>query len=556
MQSETTDSAVNTADAPTQVAPAQTSSPSRACSATTAAVYAELSDKLLPRWLRTLGRAPWLRDCVPTGIGKSPSDSALFDEQTTTLAIALVAERDPNREHAAYIRELIRASLIHWQLSLRSDGRPIRRPGPNALHGAVADSVVRLLGETIGFQTPTLLTDIERHMNWLSEHEHQDAWPEAATISALSQGALLVRSPALLATARRRLGRLLARQDEDGWFPERGGFNSGRMSLTLDALARLYRDNDWRELRTPLHRALRLVSHLTAPDPNPDVRGSFLPSPHGVELLAAEFPEAATLAILCRRWCHQRLSDGLDDYDDRTVAFLGVGLGLAAVHATNQLTDREPPAHRQHGRTRFEGAGVSVFSNHCYHAVVNERKGGALHVTWRNGAASLDDEGIVVIHPHAMRTSAHNDPRNRASADESSVTCSGVLRRPAHHRRRSGRWLRRLIRAIGRAVRPESRSTSGYDKAIRSTDRHSLTHDRFMREITFGDDWIRIKDTVHCRFPCDAVICQAPTDDLARPPGLIGPSVQATHPPIFTHGGRHVEITRVYRNGVLSTGGG
>ena len=86
---------------------------------------------------------------------------------------------------------------------------------------------------------------------------------------------------------------------------------------------------------------------------------------------------------------------------------------------------------------------------------------------------------------------------------------------------------------------------------MRIPDTNSLTHDRYVREITFGDDWIRIRDRIHCRFPCEAVICQSPSHQADGPLGSAGPSSGAGRPPIFTAGGKHVEITRVYRDGAL-----
>ncbi len=77
-----------------------------------------------------------------------------------------------------------------------------------------------------------------------------------------------------------------------------------------------------------------------------------------------------------------------------------------------------------------------------------------------------------------------------------------------------------------------------------------LTRDQYDRQITFGDDWIRIRDRVHCRLPCETIVCQSPPPVPTRPFGD-GSVSRTTHPPIFVEGGRNVEIIRVYRNGEL-----
>ena len=249
--------------------------------------YRDAARACLPRWLRMLGPAPWLNGPGRFGQGQEGQTRAPYVRQAATLAIALTNEMDYARPDADYLRECVRASLIHWQLSLRSDGRPAHRHFRRSpLQGAVTGCVVQLLTETSGFQTDGLLADLDRHLHWLAGNPPQTPWIEAATVGALADGALLVRRRALLDTARRRLRSLLARQNEEGWFPERGGADLGRLSLTVDTLARLQRHNDWEELSDPLHRALSFLRHVVHPDGS--IGGIY--SSCGTGFLSPEFP--------------------------------------------------------------------------------------------------------------------------------------------------------------------------------------------------------------------------------------------------------------------------
>ena len=76
-------------------------------------------------------------------------------------------------------------------------------------------------------------------------------------------------------------------------------------------------------------------------------------------------------------------------------------------------------------------------------------------------------------------------------------------------------------------------------------------HDRYRREIAFGQDTIRIRDVVQCRLPCQAIICQSPPTALAVRFVDADNLAVSRRPPLFVEGGKKVEILRVYRQGVL-----
>ncbi len=530
-------------------------------------VYLHAARASLPRWLQILGPAPWFDSGRRLPSISRGCASVLYRRQSATLAIALLYELDRQQPDRDYLRECVRASLTRWQMSLRGDGRPAHRGQRHSpLHAATLWSVVQLLSETSGFQTHLLLKDIERHLNWLTRRNPHTPWIEAATIGAMTDGALLVRDAGLLKQARERLVALLARQDEEGWFPQRGGADIGGLSLTVDALARVYRQNQWGELELPLERALGFLSHFVHPDGS--VGGCYgtcetaFISPFGVELLAPTFAEAATLALICRRRCAEAAAYQLCGYDNDQCAMLGASVALAAATAEPRLREGCADPHRRCRRMRFPHAGLTIFDTDAYYAVVAGKKGGAIRVTWRNGAAGLNDPGVSVICAHAIKTSTQPDRRTREDVTDVSVTSSGILRRTEPARIGPGARLKRWIAGLGRGQSPDdvrltAALTTGGRHECRSPnerppriDYQRLTHDRYTREITLGDDWIRIRDHVHCRLPCQTILCQS------APPTRSGPfgdpiGSYTNHPPIFIDGGRSVGITRVYRNGLL-----
>ncbi len=519
-------------------------------------VYRRAADASLPRLLHILGAAPWLCDDRPVELNAYPYGNALYQQQAAALAIALCCELDRDRSDHAYLHESVRASLIHWQLSLLGDGRPARRDlRASPLHSATLAMVAQLLSETAGFGTDLLLNDFDRHVRWIARRPAQTSWLEAAAICAMADGALLVRDASLLKLARNRLAGLIERQDDEGWFPERGGADIGRLSLTVDALARVYAQNEWAELAEPLERAVGFLIHFVHPDGSAggcySSCDSWFLSPYGVELLGESNPEAAALALTCRRRCAELSPDRLFGCDDSLCAALGASICLAAVHARPRLAKPCPYPCETRGQTRFPHAGLSIYSTDAYFAVVNGKKGGAFRVNWRNGAADLDDPGVVVSHPRAERTSARHDLRTGVSILDTTVTSSGVLRRTVLQGGRRARRIRRWLGSVGSRLQSITTRPIGNEAQPRETDHKRHARDRYVRKVTFSKDRITIRDEVHTNPPCQTIVCQSPLPEGSTPFGDGAGSSRPARPPIFVEGGRVVHITRTYRDGQL-----
>ena len=519
-------------------------------------VYRAAAFACLPRLLRMLEPFPWFDKAYSRRSRGRDGDSELYRRQAATLAIGLFTELDRDLRDDQYLREQVRAALIRWQLTLRGDGRPAHRSLRRGLgHAAIVGMVVQLLTESSGFQTETLLDDVARHLEWLIRRPPQSSWLEAELICAMAEGALLVRDPSLLTRARARLHDLLARQDEEGWFPERGGADPGRLSLTLDALACAYRQNNWAELAGPLQRACRFMLHFVHPDGSYggcySSCGTGFLSPYGVELLAPEFAEAAVLATVARRRCIRFANERFPAWHDDLYAVMGPRLVLAATAAPSQLPDDVSLPHEVVGRTHFANAGLSVFVTDAYQAIVGGRQMSALHVTWRNGEPALDDPGVTVVYPRKFRTSCGRHRHDHTQVTAQAVTVQGVLENSGD---KSRRW-RRLFAGFAH----RSKWTSGGKNPVSMVrakgspppDCRRLARDWYRREIVFQEDAIRIRDVVRCRLPCQAVVCQAslPEDNE----GLVDrdPAGRVGRPPIIVGGGRSVEIVRVYRHGEL-----
>ncbi len=521
---------------------------------------------VLPRWLRILESTSWMPAMARSRRERWASPRTLHKQAAAALGIALLCEADRDRPDAPFLRGCVRTSLIRWQLSLRGDGKPAsRRLRSGSLHAAVIRCVTLLLREAPCFRNTLLLGDTARHLAWLDGRRESSAWLEAGAIAAQADGARLSVDNVLLGRARKRLRDLLTRQDPEGWFPEGGGADAGRLSLTLDALAELYLVHQWEELAQPLQCLLRFLAHVVHPDGT--IGGCMGPSdtgflsPFGVELLAGEFSEATALARICRRRCARLEPDRLQWWSDDVCAVLGSRIALAAtlapgrtqsvkqrssLHYPETRTDLEP----FRGHIRFPRAGLSVFSTDAYHAVVAGRKGGSVHVHWRADGNVLDDYGVTVVFPRTVRASSRFDRNAREEVTPSSASCTGKLRRTSSE----SNWLRRFAQRFLRVLRQAAlfwlskrRSDVAWDRMGRQRPAGS----RYAREISFGDDWIRIRDEVTCRMPCEVLVGASARQQMADPWVEGTQAHQPAHPPILTGRGRHITVSRLYRNAAL-----
>lgn len=537
--------------------PDSASSPSVAHSVSPGrSVYLDVARAWLPQWLRLIGPSPWYHGGV-SRCSKIPTDaSTTYRQLSAVLATGVLSEVDVRRPDHAYLCECVRVSLIRWQLSIRGDGQPsaghMRR---NPLRAVIAAQIVQLLSETAGFQTDLLLEDLARHLAWLKCLPPHPPWLEASLIVAMADGALIVRDAELLRLARARLDGILESQDEEGWFPERGGADIGRLSLTVDTLARVYRQTGWDELRDPLRRAVSFLARFINIDGSAggcySACDTAFVSPYGLELLASSLPEAVAPALAWRRRCMNLPPDRICALSDDVYAALGASVMLSAVSAEPRLSESNDVLCPQDDSMQFPGAGLSVVSNGSYRAVVSWKRGGALHVAWRNGAPAIEDAGVVVIHAHGTRTVIGPRLCDRSQVTESSVVSSSILGRASRVNAGPLEGLRRWSRSKVQNWRQSRTRRPGVRDRARGLDYHMLAHDWCTRRITFGDDTVHIHDRVRCRLPCESVVVQSPT---IEPRGLfvnVTPTDRIGRPPIFVNGGRRVDITRIYRNGEL-----
>ena len=520
-----------------------------------AQVYTATARAALPR-LRHYLDEPSLFEGNVRAIRRAAHPEVMNRRLSAAIAVGMMLGHDSDVRGNELLYDCVRRSLIYWQLSLRYDGRPVYpRAAIRHWHAVNADLVVQLLNETSTFHSVMLLDDVGRHLRWLAATPRHTPWVEAALISALADGALIVRDVELLRFGRSRLAALLRIQNEEGWFAEQGGADLGRLSCVVDSLARLHAHHGWKEVASPIRRSIRFLFSFMPP--NGRIGGCIssceteLLGPYGVEIMASTVPEAASLARAARLQSAGRTQDNFRGWHDHLVVAMAPRIVAASTVAPLRLPvgAEWPWATNRH--LHFPESGLSVHTTDSYHAVVASRRGGAVFVTWRSGAPPLADAGIVVACPHSTRRSIYGWPQHEPRVSEESVFCESILKRSGRSRKSE---LRQEAReAEQHASSGGSKDRDGSIKSVRGfLSRHGgLAYDTCTREIHFHEKTISIRDVVQCRLPCQAILCQLTHSGTENQWARVHEQPRTELAPIYVAGGRHVTIERSYRDGEL-----
>lgn len=522
--------------------------------------YRDALNALVPRLMGILGWSNINDSGTPRLSDGDIHACGSLRRQAAATAIAHLAQIDPMRKDVPFLLERVRTSILRWQLGLHRRGHPVRqRATDGAFQLATASYVVQTVAETSQSQCSLTINDLQNHLGWLCGRRCDSSWAAAAIVSALVSGAVLLRDKALHRTARKRLGLLLRRQDEEGWFPENRAVDLGYLSLTIDALARIYQANEWEEILEPACRAIRFMTHFVHPDGSfsgcYSGMGTAFLSPYGVELLAPLLPEAAALAIACRRRFASAVPQRIALWNDDLCAILGASLGMTATHAECKPLPAPSLPCENAGTVHFPHAGLSVISTDSYHAVVNGRKAGAIHLTWKGNMRTMSDSGINVLFQRTLRTSGRWDLKTKFEVSDQMISVRGILRKATN---RPPRRLRRVVRRFCRRL--AERWAMLFQVAplsptkMKSSGR-PLAHDFFSRVIHFGNASIRINDSVECRLPCESILFHGPTSRDRDGMLDVDLDIRTRHTPRMVAGGRQVTVSRIYREGGLESSG-
>ena len=231
--------------------------------------------------------------------------SQMYQEGALPLALIWATRLPGNRWHGnPQVRELAIAAVRFAAGSSHRDGScDDYYPFERALGAAVFSlQAAARACQILELDKPDLLDWFERRARWLIGHDESGRLANHQALAALGlfRVAQITGKQPYRDAAEARLQKLLGWQCEEGWFEEYGGADPGYQTVTVDCLAKIRQFTGDRRLDEPLHRAVAFARHFLHPDGSYageyGSRGTYHFYPHGMELLAADNPEAADLA--------------------------------------------------------------------------------------------------------------------------------------------------------------------------------------------------------------------------------------------------------------------
>ncbi len=229
----------------------------------------------------------------------------MYQEAVLPLALVWANELPGNRWHGdPRLRELVVAGLEFSARSCHSDGScDDYYPFERALGAAVFSlQAAARAYQLLELDSPAIRNWFKRRANWIVEHDETGTLTNHHALAALglSRVADITGRAEYFNAADDALRRVLARQNDEGWFEEYGGADPGYQTVTIDCLAKLRAAFGERLLDAPLRHAVAFASLFLHPDDSfggeYGSRGTYHFYPHGFERMAGSNAQAANLA--------------------------------------------------------------------------------------------------------------------------------------------------------------------------------------------------------------------------------------------------------------------
>jgi hypothetical protein len=388
-------------------------------------LYLEAALADVPRLLGAIDRNPYhaTYGCLDRSFWHyrtASFPSEMFQEGALPLAMAYRYELPGNRwQGRPRVRELAIAALAFCAKSSHADGScddyyPFERAlGAAAFSLLAAARAYRLLK----LDDPPLRRWLELRGQWLIDHDESGALANHQALAALGlwEVGQITGKGEYEEASRVRIARLLAWQSDEGWFEEYGGADPGYLTVTIDCLARHFRQTGDPWLLAPLRRAVAFARNFLHPDGsyggNYGSRGTRHFYAHGMELLAADNADAADLAdgFLRSLQCGNNAFFSDDRmFAHRTANLLDAYLDWAPLRPPPGPAPREPFRY-------FPQAGLLVQRAAQVRTVASAARGGVFQHFTESGDCTSDaglvlataDGRIAVSQCHDRQREAH-----------------------------------------------------------------------------------------------------------------------------------------------------
>lgn len=448
--------------------------------------YATAAVAAIPRLLGAIDRNPYspTYGCLDRQYWHyrtASFPSGMYQEGALPLALAFATRMPGNRWFGnARLRELAVAAIRFAAAGSHADGScDDYYPYERALGAAVFSLQAAARGyQLLELDDAAILRWLRRRADWLIGHDESGRLANHHALAALGllRVGHITRLPQYAEAAEQYLDRVLAWQNDEGWFEEYDGADPGYQTVTIDCLAKIRRLTGEQRLDEPLRRAVAFARLFLHPDDSYGgeygSRGTYHCYPHGFELLAGTNADAADLADGFLRALASGKQAAFDD-DRMFVHRLG---NLMEAYA--DWSSRRPCAASERPAETacyLPQAGLLVRSRGTGHTVVSAARGGVFK-HFDADAAPVADTGLILetsggriatsqMHSRERQVELHDQREPKTDCPwqpcPSAIQIDGPLhwcrhetatpmRQAAFHAGMTlvGRWCRALVRRV------------------------------------------------------------------------------------------------------------
>lgn len=327
--------------------------------------------------------------------------SGMSQEFTLALVLAYVTEFPGNIyfKHPK-IREYVEAGIRFAAEFCRKDGStddyfPYERALGAAVFSLYALTESYLL---LGIQNADFVQFFMKRGCWILENEESGKLTNHHAIAALAllNIYLITKEEKFRQAAQDRIEtRVLAWQNEEGWYQEYEGCDPGYLTVTIDFLAQYFKKTNDSSVLGSLERAVEFFAQIQHPDGTAGgeygARATAIFHPNGFELLASHIEEAAGIA---NSYLAAKKEGLLASTDDDYI--LGHGL-ISNLNAFSNFKPRNTAllnSKPQDFVRYFKNAGFWIARQGKLWAIFNLLKGGAGKI-YRGREVVKNDSGVV-----------------------------------------------------------------------------------------------------------------------------------------------------------------
>jgi len=250
---------------------------------------------------------------------------------------------------------------------------------------------------TLELKNDKLVKAFSKGGNWLgkTKDEEQPSNQVAGAIAALHNIYVITGDERYRKLADRKLRGI--KQSVEGWFPEYGGPDLGYLTLTIDFLAKYWKDSKNKRALQRLESALSFLKYFIHPDGSLGgvygSRNTEFKVPYGLEILSKQNRDADYAARMIYENIERTLNPSM--MDERFALQYHSSYLQAFLENLRNREVKESRTLKLDSTKLFKDSGLFVHNNGRYYFISNLKKAGVFRLFKNNGEQVCDDSGIV-----------------------------------------------------------------------------------------------------------------------------------------------------------------